>query len=85
VTSLTLHETLVVVLSTGGSPLDETVLGELPDATALWVRVERERQAACLAARFRHPDPPAQFRDRVRRWGASRGWTVAVAPFPAVR
>src|SRR5437667_413395 len=44
-----------------------------------WVRVEREGSAACLAARVRHGDPPDAFRDRVRRWGAARGWAVTVA------
>ena len=73
------HESLVIILSTGGSPLDCSVLGALADVRAVWVRVEREGEAACLAARVLHADPPDQFRDRVRRWGAARGWAVTVA------
>jgi len=70
---------LVIVLSAGGSPLDGESLGALADASVVWVRVEREGSAACVAARVRHGDPPDAFRDRVRRWGAARGWAVTVA------
>jgi len=73
------HESLVIVLSAGGSPLDGESLGALADASVVWVRVEREGSAACVAARVRHGDPPDAFRDRVRRWGAARGWAVTVA------
>ncbi|PYP19034.1 MAG: hypothetical protein DMD52_00330 [Gemmatimonadetes bacterium] len=73
------HESLVIVLSAGGSPLDGGSLGALADAAVVWVRVECEGSAACLAARVRHGDPPDAFRDRVRRWGAARGWAVTVA------
>jgi len=44
-----------------------------------WVRVEREGDAACLAARVLHGDSPDEFRDRVRRWAGARGWAVTVA------
>jgi hypothetical protein len=74
------HESLVIVLSTGGSPLDGTALDALADAVVRWVRVEREGEAACLAARVAHADPPDRFRDRVRGWAAARGWAVTVAP-----
>jgi len=74
------YESLIIVLSAGGSPLDADVLDTL-DATAVaWYRVEREGEAACLAARVRHADRPEQFRLRVRQWGAARGWAVTVAP-----
>jgi len=73
------HESLVIVLSAGGSPLDGGSLDELADARVVWVRVEREGSAACVAARLRHGDLPDQFRDRVRRWGRARGWAVTVA------
>jgi len=74
------YESLLIVLSAGGSPLDAEVLDTL-DATAVtWYRVEREGEAACLAARVRHADRPEQFRLRVRQWGAARGWAVTVAP-----
>jgi len=59
---------LVIVLSTGGSPLDGSALGALADVRVAWVRVEREGEAACLAARVLHRDSPDEFRDRVRRW-----------------
>lgn len=74
------HESLVIVLSAGGSPLDGASLEDLAQVTVAWVRVEREGNAACLAARVRHADPPDRFRDRVKGWGAARGWTVTVAP-----
>src|SRR3989454_7671561 len=45
------HESLVIVLSTGGSPLDGAALSELAEVRVAWVRVEREGDAACLAAR----------------------------------
>lgn len=73
------HEALVIILSAGGSPLAGDTLDALPDVRATWVRVEREGDAACLAARVRHADDPDRFRDRIRRWGSARGWTVTVA------
>ena len=73
------HESLLIVLSTGGSPLDDAALDVLADTVVQWVRVEREGDAACLAARVRHADPPDRFRERVRAWGAARGWAVTVA------
>jgi len=73
------HESLVIVLSTGGSPLDGSALGALADVQVAWVRVEREGEAACLAARVLHRDSPDEFRDRVRRWAGTRGWAVTVA------
>jgi hypothetical protein len=74
------HESLVIILSLGGSPLDRLALGALRDVAIAWVRVEQEGAAACLAARVRHADSPDDFRDRLRRWGAARGWTITVAP-----
>jgi hypothetical protein len=74
------HESLVIVLSSGGSPLDAECLDSLPGVAIQWVRVEREGGSACLAARVRCADRPEDFRDRMRRWGAARGWAVAVAP-----
>ncbi len=79
------HESLVIVLSAGGSPLDGASLEDLAHVTVAWVRVEREGNAACLAARVRHADPPDRFRDRVKSWGAARGWTVTVAPARRLR
>ena len=73
------HESLVIILSLGGSPLEQTALGALSDVTVSWVSVEREGETACLAARVMHGDPPDAFRDRVRRWGAARGWAITVA------
>ena len=70
---------MVIVLSTGGSPLDGSALSALADVRVAWVRVEREGEAACLAARVLHGDPPDDFRDRVRRWAGARGWAVTVA------
>jgi hypothetical protein len=74
------HESLVLVLSVGGSPLDGEALDALVDTEVTWVRLEREGSAACLAARVRHGDRLEDFRERLRRWGAARGWTVTVAP-----
>src|SRR5690348_3541346 len=74
------HEALVIVLSCGGSPLDAAALDALAVTTVRWVRVEREGEATCLAARVCHDDPPERFRERVRAWGAARGWAVTVAP-----
>jgi hypothetical protein len=71
---------LVIVLSSGGSPLDAAALDALGLTAVRWVRVEREGEAACLAARVCHDDPPDRFRERVRGWGAARGWAVTVAP-----
>jgi hypothetical protein len=73
------HESLVIVLSTGGSPLDASALSALADVRVVWVRVEREGDAACLAARVLHGDSPDEFRDRVRRWAGARGWSATVA------
>jgi len=73
------HESLVIVLSRGGSPLDGASLAELPGASVRWQRVECEGSAACLAARVRHADPPEEFGARIREWGRVRGWAVTVA------
>src|SRR2546428_10074987 len=74
------HESLVIVLSCGGSPLDAAALDALAVTAVRWVRVEREGDAACLAGRVCHDDPPDRFRERVRAWAAARGWAVTVAP-----
>jgi hypothetical protein len=74
------HESLVVVLSAGGAALGGESLESLGGVSVGWVRVEREGEAACLAARVQHEDSDDEFRGRVRRWGAARGWAVAVAP-----
>jgi hypothetical protein len=74
------HTSLVIVLSTGGSPLDRVALEALGDVAVAWVRVEREGDAACLAARLRHVEPPEDFRERIRHWAAARGWAATVAP-----
>jgi hypothetical protein len=73
------HESLVIVLSSGGLTLDDGSLAELPGAAVRWQRVEREGTAACVAARVRHGDPPEEFRARIREWGRVRGWAVTVA------
>ncbi len=74
------HESLVILLSAGGSPLAADSLESLTGTAVTWSRVEREGSAACLAARVRHRDRPEEFRGRIRRWGAARGWAVTVAP-----
>src|SRR5205807_8301634 len=73
------HESLVIILSLGGWPLEQTALGALSDVAVSLVRVEREGETACLAARVMHGDAPDAFRDRVRPWGAARGWAITVA------
>jgi len=73
------HESLVIVLSTGGPPLDDASLAGLAGAAVRWQRVEREGAAACIAARIRHNDPPEEFAVRIRDWGRVRGWAVTVA------
>jgi len=73
------HESLVIVLSSGGSPLDGESLAQLPDAAVRWQRLEREGGAGCIAARVRHRDPPEEFGARIRAWGRVRGWAVTVA------
>jgi len=76
------RESVVVILSTGGSgfPLERDALDALDGIVVTWVRVEREGEARCLAARVRHVDPADQFRVRIREWGVARGWAVTVAP-----
>ena len=73
------HESLIVILSAGGVRLERDALDGLGGTVVTWVRIERERDAACLAARVQHTEPPEDFRDRARRWGAARGWAVTVA------
>ena len=74
------HESLLVLLARHGASIDPDALTTLEDARPKWVRVEREGDSACLAARVSHTAPPAVFRDRVRRWAAQREWAVTVAP-----
>jgi hypothetical protein len=73
-------EALVIVLAARGPRLECDALDGLAGARVTWVRIEREGEAACLAAHVRHRDAPEEFGDRVRRWGAARGWAVTVAP-----
>jgi hypothetical protein len=74
------YESVVIVLATRGANLEGDALDTLSETTVTWVRIEREGQVACLAARVRHPDPIIEFRVRVRQWSAARGWGVTVAP-----
>ena len=74
------HESLVIVLSAGGMRLERDALDAVDGTAVTWVRVEREGEAACLAARVRHADLLEDFRARMRRWAAARGWVVTVAP-----
>lgn len=74
------YESLLVVLAVRGTPLDGHALDALTDARPRWVRLEREGEAVCLAARVSHRDPPEEFRARVRGWAGSRGWAATVAP-----
>jgi hypothetical protein len=73
------HESLVIILASGGSPLTDASLAELPGAVVRWQRVEREGAVACVASRVQHEDPPEEFRQRIREWGRVRGWAVTVA------
>ena len=79
------HESLVILLSAGGAQLAADALDALEASSVRWARLEREGDAACLAARVRHADAPDDFRARVRRWSAARGWSVTVAPGRALR
>ncbi len=74
------HESVVVILATGGAALERDALDALPETTVTWIHVEREGRVACLAARVRHQDSVTEFRVRVRQWSAARGWGVTVAP-----
>ena len=76
----TLGESLIIILSAGGSPLDADALRDFDDVSPVWVRVEREGRSACLAARVRHPGSTTDLGVRIRGWGGARGWTVTVAP-----
>ena len=75
-----IHESLIIILSAGGSPIDVDTLAGVTGGEVTWQRLEREGMAACLAARVRHRDQPIELRARLRRWGAARGWGVTVAP-----
>src|SRR5439155_664033 len=66
-------------LDTGITYVNAPTIGAEADGAVVWVRLECEGNAACLAARVRHADPPDAFRHRVRRLGAARGWAVTVA------
>ena len=75
-------ESVVVILALGGgaAALERDALDALDGIAVTWVRVEREGDARCLAARVRHTDPADQFRVRIREWGVAQGWAVTVAP-----
>jgi len=75
-----LYESVVVILATGGAPLERDALDALPETSVTWMRIEREGRVACLAARVRHDDAVSEFRVRVRQWAGPRGWGVTVAP-----
>jgi len=75
-----MHESVVVVLATGGASLERDALDALPETSVTWCRIEREGRVGCLAAQVRHPDPVSEFRVRVRQWAGTRGWDVTVAP-----
>ena len=48
------HESLVIILSAGGSPIDADTLTAVAGVDVTWQRLEQEGMAACLAARVRH-------------------------------
>lgn len=79
------HESLVIILSAGGSPVDDGALSAVAGVEVTWQRLEREGSAACLAARVRHREQPLELRARLRRWGSARGWGVTVAPAGSLR
>ncbi|HYK11077.1 MAG TPA: hypothetical protein VEV39_09775 [Gemmatimonadales bacterium] len=81
----TVGESLVIILSAGGSPLTDDALGEFDGVSPVWVRVEREGSVACLAARIRHLESVTELGVRIRGWGGARGWTVTVAPCSPLR
>src|ERR1051326_9516300 len=74
------YESVLVVLATGGAPLEGDALDGLPGTTVTWQRIEREGRVACLAARVSHADPLSDFRMRVRQWGAAPRWGGHVWP-----
>lgn len=74
------HESLLVLLARHGAAIEPDALATLEDARPTWIRIEREGESACFAARVRHDATPEVFRDRVRRWAAQRDWAVTVAP-----
>jgi hypothetical protein len=74
------YESLLVLLAARSAPPDAGALETLHGIHIVWLRLEREGQSVCLAARVRHRDRPDDFRARVRGWGADRGWAVTVAP-----
>ena len=74
------YESLLVLLAARSTPPDADALETLHGIRIVWLRLEREGQSVCLAARVRHRDRPEDFRARVRGWGAARGWAVTVAP-----
>lgn len=74
------YESLVVLLAARSAPPDGDALESLADIRIVWLRLEREGQSVCLAARVRHRDRPEDFRVRIRGWGVARGWAVTVAP-----
>lgn len=74
------YESLVVLLAARSAPPEADALESLEGTRVVWLRMEREGQSVCLAARVRHRDRPADFRVRVRGWGVDRGWAVTVAP-----
>lgn len=79
------REALVVILGVNGAPLECDALDAIEGTRITWVRVEREGDAVCLAARVRHDDDLDRFRFRMQRWGAARGWQVTVAQERASR
>lgn len=85
VASDVVHESLLVILSAGGSPIDGDALAGVAGLEVTWQRVEREGVASCLAAHVRHREQPLELRARLRRWGAARGWGVTVAPAGPLR
>ncbi len=85
VTWAMVYESLVIILSAGGSPVDDASLSSVTGVEVTWQRLECEGAAACLAARVRHREQPVELRARLRRWGAAQGWGVTVAPAGSLR
>lgn len=74
---------IAIVVSAGGSLLDEAALREVPLARVIAADIASTGASGCAAVLVGHACSPATLQAACHRWGASRGWRVTVAPVHA--
>ena len=74
------HTSVAIIISAGGSVLDNRSLHDLPLARPLEADFATAELATCVALRLEHACSREELRRGLNSWASARGWSVAVAP-----